>query len=37
MLDYEKIVKTSNYKVCGYKGVIKSINKELREQVVLAQ
>lgn len=36
-IDYEKIIKTSNYKVNGYKGVIKSINKELREQVVLAQ
>lgn len=36
-IDYEKIIKTSNYKVNGYKGVIKSINKALREQVVLAQ
>lgn len=36
-IDYEKIIKISNYKVNGYKGVIKSINKELREQVVLAQ
>lgn len=36
-LNLEKIINSSNYKVNGYKGVIKSINKELREQVVLAQ
>ena len=36
-LNYESIASSSNYKLNGYKGVIKSINKELREQVVLAQ
>ena len=36
-LNYESIVSSSNYKTTGYKGVIKSINRELREQVVLTQ
>lgn len=36
-LNYESIASSSSYKTTGYKGVIKSINRELREQVVLAQ